>query len=118
VALPIARADVAATPVLAVWRGHELRARAGAGASLLARRPLPYREMGHDIFLLDAVIGASLGAVEARVEAFNLLDASWFDGEFVYASRWDQSAAPSLVPQRHVTVGAPRTVLFTLAVYL
>jgi outer membrane cobalamin receptor len=114
----IARADVAATPVLGVWRGHELRARAGAGASLLARRPLPYREMGDDVFLLDATVGAGLGPIEARVDAFNLLDAAWYDGQFVYASRWDQNAAPSLVPQRHVTVGAPRTVLFTLAVYL
>ena len=59
-----------------------------------------------------------VGGVALAVEGFNLLDAHWYDGEFVFASRWDPGAAASLVPQRHVTVGAPRQILFSLALFI
>jgi hypothetical protein len=47
-----------------------------------------------------------------------VLGAEWFDGEFVYASNFAGGAAPSLVAQRHVTIGPPRTLLLTLALYV
>jgi hypothetical protein len=112
------RADAAATPALGTWRGWPMRARLGLGASWLARRPLPYAEWGHDVFLVDVSAGARLGRVELGLDVFNVLDARWFDGEFVYASRWNPTQAASLVPQRHVTVGAPRTAFVTLTLLL
>jgi outer membrane cobalamin receptor len=112
------RADAAATPELGVWYGWQARGRLGVGTSWLARRPLPFAEWGHDVFLIDASAGARLGRVELGIDVFNLLDARWYDGEFVYASRWNPSEAAALVPQRHVTVGAPRTAYATLTVLL
>jgi hypothetical protein len=112
------RADAAARPSLGAWRGVPLSGRLGAGASLMARRPLPYAEWGHDVFLVDAAAALRVGRVELTAEVFNLLDAAWYDGEFVYASRWNPGQAASLVPQRHVTVGAPRTLFFSLSAFL
>jgi hypothetical protein len=114
----VVRGDAAVTPRLGSVRGHEVTVRAGTGLSLLARRPLPYHQFGHDIFLIDASAQVRVGPVELGLEAFNLLNARWYDGEFVFASRWNPGQAAALVPQRHVTVGAPRTVLATLALFL
>jgi hypothetical protein len=112
------RADAAATPTLGTWRGARVSGRLGAGAALMARRPLPYSEWGHDVFLVDTAAALRVGRIEVTAEVFNLLDAAWYDGEFVYASRWNPGQAASLVPQRHVTVGAPRTLFFSLSAFL
>jgi outer membrane cobalamin receptor len=112
------RGDAAVTPTLGTWRGWRVGGRLGAGASLMARRPLPYAEWGHDVFLVDAKAALSVGRVELTADVFNLLDARWYDGEFVYASRWNPTEAAALVPQRHVTVGSPRAVFFSLTALL
>ena len=114
----VMRLDAAVTPRLGTLQGLPVEGRLGTGASLLARRPLPYGQWGHDIFLLDAVASVRVGGVALAIEAYNLLDAHWYDGEFVFASRWNPGAAASLVPQRHVTVGAPRSFLFSLALFI
>jgi iron complex outermembrane receptor protein len=114
----VLRLDAALTPRLGSLHGLPVEGRLGAGASVLARRPLPYGQWGHDIFLLDAVASVRVAGVALAIEAFNLLDAHWYDGEFVFASRWDPGAAASLVPQRHVTVGAPRTVLLSFSLFI
>jgi iron complex outermembrane recepter protein len=113
----VLRSDLAFTPGLGRVRGLEARARLGAGASWLARRPLPYGQWGHDLFLLDGSAALRLGPAELGLAVLNLLDAGWYDGEFVYASRWDPGQAAALVPQRHVTVGAPRSFLVSLALF-
>lgn len=113
----VARADVAATPRIAELWHRELRARVGVGLTFLAARPLPYAEMGHDVFLADATAGLRWKEVELKLDVFNLLDAQWFDGEFTYASNWKRGAVPDLVPARHVTVGAPRTIFVTLSLF-
>jgi outer membrane receptor protein involved in Fe transport len=112
------RADAAARPTLGTWRGIPIAGRLGAGASLMARRPLPYGEWGHDVFLIDTAAALRVGRVELTAEVFNVLDARWYDGEFVYASRWNRGQAASLVPQRHVTAGAPRTLFFSMTAFL
>jgi iron complex outermembrane receptor protein len=114
----VARADVAATPVLGEWLGRKLTLLVGTGFSAMARRPLPNSLWGHDIFLLDAQAGLRWGEVALTLKAYNLLGANWYDGEFYYASNWDRDQAPSLVPTRHVTTGAPRTLFATLEIYL
>ena len=55
--------------------------------------------------------GPYFRSAKADENNFNVLDTRWYDGEFTYASSFAPSAAPSLVPVRHVTAGAPRTVL-------
>ena len=108
-----ARADAAFTPALGqVGAWGTLRSHVGAGVTYLEGRPLPYGETGHDVLLFDARATLRLGPVETGLDVYNLFDAAWYDGEFVYASSF--GGAPSLVPERHVTVGAPRTFMWTL----
>jgi TonB family protein len=114
----VARSDLAFTPLLGHLWGRELRGHLGAGLTFFGARPLPYGEFGHDVFLVDASASVRLKEVQLGVEAFNLLDARWYEGQYTFASNFTPDAAPSLVPQRHVTVGAPRTLLATLSIYL
>ena len=114
----VARSDVGYTPRLGVVAGHSLDARVGYGLTFLDRRPLPYGEMAHDVLLLDATASLRWDHVQLGVDVFNVLGADWYDGEYSFASRFSQSSAPSLVPQRHVTVGAPRTLLASVALFL
>lgn len=114
----VARLDAAFRRPLGQVLGVEVEARAGGAVSVLARRPLPYHQLGHDVILTDARAEIRAGIVEIGIDVFNLLDASWFDGEFVFASRWRPMEAGALVPQRLVTIGAPRTVLASLTVNL
>jgi hypothetical protein len=114
----VARSDLAYEQEITRWGEHALRGRVGYGLSYLGRRPLPYSEMGHDVFLVDASAGLRLSEVELELDVYNLLATAHYDGEFVYASRFDPSAAASLVPMRHVTVGSPRSFLLTLSFYV
>ncbi|XXT16201.1 TonB-dependent receptor [Sorangium sp. So ce429] len=114
----VARADLAVTPRLGALFGRRLEARAGAGVTLLHRRPLPYGELGHDALLTDVTAHLRYHRVELGLEVYNLLDAAWFDGEFVYPSSFTRGAAPDLLPARHVTVGAPRSVFASLTLYI
>jgi len=112
----VARSELAFTPELGRWGGRPLDSHFGGGLTYLGRRPLPYAEMGHDICLVDATASLRWGPVAAELDVFNLLNANYYDGEFVYASSWQGES--SLVPSRHVTVGAPRSWLFTLSLYV
>lgn len=114
----VARADVALTPTLARVLGRDLVGRLGAGLAYLGRRPLPQGEFGRDIFLADVTLGLRLREVEIELDAYNLLDAKWYDGQFTYASSFTRGAAPSLVPGQLVTAGAPLTLLGTLTLHL
>jgi hypothetical protein len=110
----VVRSDSALTPTLgAVW-GKTVNGRFGWGLTYLGQRPLPYDEMGHDVFLVDAVAGLRLERFELSLEGFNLLDADWYDGEFAYPSSFGNGGA-SLIPLRHVTVGAPRSLLLSFS---
>ncbi|HEX2877650.1 MAG TPA: TonB-dependent receptor [Polyangiaceae bacterium] len=112
----VARSELALTPSLGKLFQREVQTHVGWGFTYLARRPLPYAEMGHDVFLTDARASVRVGPVETGLEAFNLFNANWYDGEFVYASAF--SGAASLVPVRHVTVGPPRSLFWTLAIFV
>ncbi len=112
----VARSDVGARATLGRMFESELLGDVGLGTTYFGRRPLPYAEMGHDAFLVDGSVQLRLGPVQTRFEVFNVLGAEYFDGEFVYASRFGD--ASGLVPTRHVSVGAPRTWLWSLAVFI
>lgn len=114
----VARADLGVRPRLATLLDRALVLVAGTGISFLGVRPLPYSELGRDVFLVDATLGLRWREIEAKLDVFNLFDARWYDGEFSYASNFERGEAPGLVPQRHVTIGQPITVLGTVAGYL
>jgi iron complex outermembrane receptor protein len=114
----VIRTDLAFTPTLGRVGNRPLTAHFGVGQTGLARRPLPYGEMGHDASLLDLVASVRLREVELGAAAYNVMNLAWYDGEYTFASNFQRGAAPSLVPARHVTVGAPRTILATLSLFL
>ena len=95
---------------------RELRGHFGAALTGLGRRPLPYGELGHDTLLANARVAFRIGPLETSLDVQNLLGADWYDGEFVYSSSFGEAA--SLVPVRHVTVGPPRTFLWSFALHV
>jgi iron complex outermembrane recepter protein len=109
----VVRSDLALEPDLGTLGGKTLASHFGLGLTYFGRRPLPYAQLGHDACLFDAGATLRWGPLETGLEAFNVFDRDWYDGEFVYASAF--SGAASLVPQRHVTIGAPRSLFWSLA---
>jgi hypothetical protein len=107
----VARTDLAVTPKLGTLGGRPVTGRLGLATTLLAARPLPFGEMGRNIFLVDTTASARWREVEVGLDVYNLLGVQWYDAEFVYASSFDRGGIPNLVPTRHATVGAPRTLL-------
>jgi outer membrane cobalamin receptor len=111
----VLRSDSSASRALGQVGGHTVEGRLGWSLTYLGRRPLPFSQRGHDVMLVDASAGLAFSRLELVLEAFNVLDAAWYDGEFSYASRFDARSV-SLVDQRHVSVGAPRSLLLSLQV--
>lgn len=114
----VVRTDAAYKRRLGRVFGRDLDGQIGAGLEGLVGRPLPYKETGRNVFLVDASAGLRLREIELRLDVFNLFDADWYDGQFVYASNFSRASSPSLVPQRHVTIGPPRTFWLSLALYI
>ena len=113
----VGRCDLSATAGLLSLGRERLTLRAGAGMDMLLNRPLPYGELGSDVFLLGALVKLDYGPLALELTGENLLDASWYDGEFVYAS--DFTDVPrSALPARHVTTGAPRSFMASLSLRL
>jgi hypothetical protein len=110
----VSRADLAVRSPVAEIAGDPVTGEVGVGTTYFGRRPLPYSEMGHDAFLMDLVGQLRWRMFVTRFEVFNVLNAEYFDGEFVYASQLGETK--SLVPARHVSVGAPRAFLWSLVV--
>ncbi len=95
----VARTDLSVTPVLGKVFEREVRSRLGFASTFLGGRPLPYGEFAHNVFLVDARAAVRVREVELGLDVFNLLDANWYDGEFVYASNFTPGAIASLVPR-------------------
>jgi TonB family protein len=114
----VLRTDAAYKARFARVLGRDLEGRVGTGLEGLVGRPLPFGELGRNVFLIDASAGLRWREVELGVDVFNLLDANWYDGQFVYASNFARSRTPSRVPSRHVTIGPPRTLFFSLTLYV
>ncbi|MBN1608638.1 MAG: TonB-dependent receptor [Polyangiaceae bacterium] len=114
----IIREDLAFTPVLATLAGRTLQGRLGAALTGMFNRPQPYGEFGHDVLLIDLTTELRLKEMALGVDVFNVLGARWYDSEFTYSANWNPGTTPRLVPERYVTVGAPRTLLGTLSLFL
>jgi len=113
----VLREQLAFTPRLGRLGQRELQGRLGTALTGMLRRPQPYGQFGHEVFLVDATGEVRLREVALGLDVFNVLDARWYDSEFTYSARWDRSGPARLVPERYVTVGAPRTILLTLSLF-
>ena len=115
----VLRVDLDGERRLGTLRGWPLRVSGGLGLSLVGPRPLPHGEETRSIALLDLRAGLTLGSVTLSVEIQNLADVRHMDGEFVYASSFQEptsSQPPTLVPARHFTAGRPLSAQGTLTV--
>jgi iron complex outermembrane recepter protein len=114
----IIREDLAFTPTIGrVW-SRNLTGRFGTALTGMFNRPQPYGAFGHDVLLIDAIAELRLKEIALGLDVFNLFDAHWYDSEFTYSANWNPGAAARLVPERYVTVGAPRTLLATLSLFV
>lgn len=114
----VMRTDAAVSGALANVEGRELRGRLGLGMQAQLRRPMPYGEWGRDVFLVGLRAAVRRAGVELSVDVSNVLGASWYDGQFVYGSKFSRSGETSLVPASHVTAGEPRAVMASLSLFL
>jgi iron complex outermembrane recepter protein len=114
----IIREDLAFTPRLGRIWSRSLTGRFGTALTGMFNRPQPYGAFGHDVFLIDATAELRLKEIAVGLDVFNLFDTDWYDSEFTYSANWNPGAAARLVPERYVTVGAPRTVLATLSLFV
>jgi outer membrane receptor protein involved in Fe transport len=111
----VTRVDMnAKRPIARLWN-RVLELRAGGALESLNRRPLPYGELGQDVFLVDTSLGLRFKEVELSLDVTNLLDARWFDGQFVFASNFDKNRPAGRIPQFHVTSGPPRAAFLHLS---
>jgi iron complex outermembrane recepter protein len=114
----VARLDARAEHRLTSVRERPLVGHASLGLTVWSKRPLPYGMSTPAVTLLDAGLGATLGPVQLDLDVFNLLDARYASIEVVTASSFNPAAVPSRLPARHLSAGAPRTVLLTLGISL
>ena len=115
----VVRADGALFGDLPWWkdklRGHALRASLSAGLSYVGPRALPYGARSNLIATLDGSASVGWWFVDLSVSAQNLTDRHYRLGEYNYVSDFHSTPYPGLVPVRHFSAGAPRTVMFTIA---
>ncbi len=114
----VLRTDAAVKRTLLRAGGRDLEGRIGTGLEGLVGRPLPFGDTGQNVFLVDASAGLRWKEVELGLDVFNLLDARWYDGQFVYASNFSGEQNPARVPFRHVTIGPPRTFFLSLTLHV
>ncbi len=91
-----------------------LRGSLGAGLTYVGRRPLPYGQRSDVVFTID--VGGSLlwKDLEMSLTVNNVLDHRYRLGEYNYASDFQSSTQPTLVPTRHFSAGPPRSIFLSL----
>lgn len=110
----VARADGSATRELATMENSPVNGRLGLGFSWLSGRPLPYGQTSKSFALLDPTANLSWKAFELSVDVYNVLNKQYAAMEYALVSNWQTQTVPSLVPARHISAGAPRTILASL----
>jgi hypothetical protein len=117
--------DVVVRSDTAVWRALPLRIggetvtlSAGAGVTYVGPRPLPFGERSDSIFTVDASLAALRPPFRVALSVTNLFDARYRLGEYDFASDFHSQPAPTLVPERSFTAGAPRELMLTVQVLL
>jgi iron complex outermembrane recepter protein len=112
----VVRSDNALLGRICSIRGHAADGRLGLGMTYVGRRPLPLGQRSDTIFTVDGLAHLSYRNLALELAAMNLLDRRYRLGEYNYASDFHSNAWPTLVPARHFTAGAPRTLMLSLGV--
>jgi hypothetical protein len=97
-------------------RDESLRGALGAGFTYVGHRPLPYGQRSDVIATLDASATLGWSHYEVGFIGQNLGGQQYRLGEYNFASDFHTGGAPTLVPVRHFTAGAPRALFATFAV--
>jgi len=82
--------------------------RAGLRGFALGRRPLSYGATAGALAVLDASVGYQWRWLGLDLSVDNVLGNRWRDGEYHFASYWNQSEASSALPTIHFVAGPPR----------
>lgn len=80
---------------------------AAAIARGIGARPLAHGARGATSVVLDATASWRRGRLGLELSIDNALDAAWAEGEYHYASWWDQGAPRSALPRLHAVAGYP-----------
>jgi hypothetical protein len=102
------------------WHPHDekLTGALAAGITYVGRRALPFGQRSDEIFTIDASASVGWRMFEVALVATNLLDRQYRLSEFNYASDFQNTPQPTLVPARHFAAGAPRGLFLTLTATL
>lgn len=87
---------------------------AGVRGRFVGPRPLPGGFTSQASAVVDATATLHHGPWELGLQLDNALATRWRDGEFIYASRWDTTAALSELSVRHFTAGTPFAIRASL----
>jgi hypothetical protein len=87
------------------------------GITYVGPRPLPYGQRSDTIFTVDTNLTASWWLFDLGLSVTNLLGTKYALGEYNYVSNFRSGASPTLVPARMFSAGAPRTILFSVAIH-
>jgi hypothetical protein len=100
------------------WKVLEMpfRGQIAAGFDYVGHRPLPYGQRSDVRATVDASGQIGWSHYDVGVAATNLFDQRYRLGEYNFASDFRSQASPTLVPMRHFSAGAPRTVMATFRV--
>jgi iron complex outermembrane recepter protein len=113
----VVRSDTAVYTSLPVRvAGEALRGALAAGVTYVGPRALPFGQRSGDIFTVDTSATLAWSSYEVGLIVSNLLDNRYRLGEYNFASDFHTQSEPTLVPVRHFTAGAPRSVFGTFAV--
>lgn len=109
----LVRVDVKYERAIIKIGSKSLIGRIGYGATFASPRPLPHGFYAQPVFTLDATASLRRDPVEIGIDAVNLFNRSYADTEYAFVSNWQTSDIPSQMPTKHLSAGAPRTVLAT-----
>ncbi len=88
--------------------------RAGFRTLHVAPRTLPHGARGTTLLRHDATAGYQWKALRVGLEIENLLNSNLREGEYHYASHWQQGQPTSQLPVLHTTAGPPLNARLTL----
>lgn len=114
----VLRADVRYDRDLVKIRNSPLAMRLGYGTTFLSPRPLPYSQEAAPVFLVDASASLRWKLIEIGADVTNLFNVKYADTEYSFVSNWSPSTIPSALPARHLSAGAPLTILGNMTLYL
>ena len=89
---------------------HPSGIRAGARLQVVGARPLPHGARAATYALLDLSVGYRRGPLELGLQVDNATNARWKEGEYHYASHWNQNDPRSTLPRLHFIAGPPLAV--------